>query len=65
MPLDPQKIRRRRQNLKLTVTAAAARAMMAQPHWSRLEAGGRNDPILSTALQIAAALDCSLEKLLR
>jgi predicted transcriptional regulator len=60
MPLDPDKIRRRREALKLTVTEAARRAGMPQPNWSRIEAGEREDPRLSTAEKIAAVLRCGV-----
>lgn len=64
MPLSPEKIRDRREALKLTQAAAAERAGMPQPHWSRIESGERPDPTLSTAERIAAALKCPLPKLL-
>jgi predicted transcriptional regulator len=63
MPLDPDKIRARREALKLTQTQAAQRAGMPQPHWARIESGGRSDPNLSTAERVARALDCSLARL--
>lgn len=64
MPLDPSKIKARRERLKLTQSAAAERAGMPQPHWARIEMGGRTDPQLSTAEAVAKALRCSIVKLL-
>jgi predicted transcriptional regulator len=65
MPLDPQKIRERRERLSLTQSDAAERAGMPQPHWARIESGERNDPALSTAERVAKALRCSIAKLLQ
>jgi len=64
MPLDPSKIRKRREALKLTQAEAAKLAKMPAPHWSRIEGGNRSDPKLSTAEKVAQALQCGLEKLL-
>lgn len=63
MPLDPQKIRHRREALKLTQAEAAERAGMPRPHWSRIESGERTDPNLSTAERVASALKIGLTKL--
>lgn len=64
MPLDPTKIKARRERLGLSQREAAERAGMPQPHWARLEAGNRSDPQLSTAEAVAKALRCSLPRLL-
>jgi predicted transcriptional regulator len=64
MPLDPSKIRERRIKLNRTQADCAARADMPQPHWARIESGGRVDPQLSTAERIAQALDCNLKMIL-
>lgn len=65
MPLDSTKIRKRRERLKLTQGEAADRAKMPQPHWARLESGEREDPALTTAERVAAALRTHLSKILR
>jgi transcriptional regulator with XRE-family HTH domain len=57
------RIRDRREQLGLTQAAAAARASMGQPDWSRLEAGRRADLPLSTLRRLAAALECSVGEL--
>lgn len=64
MPLDPVKIRERREKLKLTQSDCADRAKMPRPHWARIESGERSDPQLSTAERIASALECSLKTIL-
>ena len=64
MPLDPAKIKARRERLKLTQAAAAELGGMAQSHWARIETGERTDPNLSTAEHVAKALRCPLAKLL-
>lgn len=65
MPLNPQKIRERREKLSLTQAQAATRAKMPPPHWSRIESGERNDPVLSTAERIAKSLECELAEILK
>lgn len=65
MPLDPLKIKARRERLKLTQDQAAERAGMPRPHWTRIESGNRDDPTLSTAERVAKALKCSLVRILR
>jgi len=65
MPLDPKKIRHRRVQLGLSQAAAAASAGMPQSHWSRIESGNRNDPKLSTAEQIAYALQCKITMIIK
>jgi len=64
MPLDPAKIKAERERRKLTQAECAERAGMPQPHWARIELGGRPDPQLSTAERVAGALRCPLAKLL-
>lgn len=64
MPLDPSKIKARREALGLSQAQAAERAGMRQPNWARVESGGRTDPELSTALRVAAALRWPLTRLL-
>lgn len=64
MPLNHAKIRRRREALKLTQEQAAAAAGITRPSWSRIEAGNRPDPSLSTAEKIAAALKVKIDQLL-
>lgn len=64
MPLDPDKIRARREALGLSPADAAARASMQRPNWLRIESGTRTDPNLSTAERIAKALKCALSDLL-
>lgn len=63
MPLDPAKIKARREKLKLSQTEAAARAGIALPNWHRTESGERVDPRFSTAEKIADALRCPLDAL--
>lgn len=65
MPLDPQKIRERRERLKLSQTEAATKAGLSQPHWAEIEAGKRQQVQLTTAEAIAGALRCSLIRLLQ
>jgi len=64
MPLDPAKIKARRERIGLSQREAAERAGMPQPHWARLESGGRPDPQLSTAEAVSKALKCALPRLL-
>lgn len=64
MPLDPSKIRTRREKLGLTQQQAAERAGLVQPNWAAIEAGKRLDPSLSTAERVAKALNCKLPHLL-
>ena len=65
MPLEPIKIRQRRRDLRLTQAQAAERASMPRPHWTRIEAGRRNNPRISTAGRVADALECELDELLQ
>jgi transcriptional regulator with XRE-family HTH domain len=64
MPLDPVKLKARREQLKLTQTEVAAAAGMPQSAYARMESGARTDPRLSTAQAVAKALRCPLGKLL-
>lgn len=64
MPLDPAKIRLRRERLGLTQADAAERAGLLRPNWARLEAGDKLDVHLSTAEAVAAALGTTLSRLL-
>lgn len=63
MPLDPTKIKSRRESLELTQAEAAEAAGMPRPHWTRIESGERSDPQLSTAEKVAKALRCNLSKI--
>lgn len=63
--LDPERIKSKREALKLTQREAAERAGLAQPAWARIESGARTDPNLSTAVRLAHALKCKIEQLLR
>jgi len=47
MPIDTNKIRTLRRSRKLTQVAAAARAMLNQSQWSRIESGERYPSLLS------------------
>ena len=64
MPLSPEKIRSRREQLGLSQTDAALLAKMPVQNWNRVESGERSDPRLSSAQRIAFALRCRLESLL-
>jgi transcriptional regulator with XRE-family HTH domain len=64
MPLDPAKLKARREHLGLTQQQVADAAGMPQPGYARIESGRRNDPRLSTAQAIAKALRVPLAKLL-
>lgn len=64
MPLDPAKLKARRERLALTQQAVADAAGMSQPAYARIESGRRCDPKLSTAQAVARALRCPLAKLL-
>lgn len=64
MPLDPTKLRARREALNLSQSDVARLASMAQPNYARIESGRRPDPNLSTAEAIAAALRWPVTKLL-
>lgn len=64
MPLDPQKIKARRERLTLSQVDAATQAGLSQPHWAEIEAGKRPQIQLATAEAIARALRCSLIRLL-
>lgn len=63
MPL-PNKIRKRREALKLTQAEAAERAGIPQPRWAEIESGTNDNPKLTKLKAIAAALKCPLAKLL-
>jgi len=63
MILDPQKVRDRREKLKLTQTKCAELSGMPVPHWNRIEAGGRPDPQLSTLARVAKALRCKITEI--
>ena len=63
MPLNPSKVRARREKLKLTQQQAAKAAGLLRPNWARIESGNHTDPNLSTAQRIAEALKCSLAAL--
>lgn len=65
MPLDPAKIRSRREKLKLTQTDAAARAGILRPSWARVESGSHTNIEFATAEKIAKALDCQLHAIMR
>jgi HTH-type transcriptional regulator / antitoxin HipB len=64
MPLDPTAIRTRAQELGLNGTELAARAGLTAPALSRLLAGGRPDPRLSTVERLAAALETSVSQII-
>jgi transcriptional regulator with XRE-family HTH domain len=64
MPLDPTKIRERREALKLSQREAANRAGMPRPNWARIESGKRLDPKISTVVKIASALNCPLASII-
>lgn len=64
MPLDPQKIRHRREQRKLTQGQAARLAGIARPRWCEYESRGGN-PTIDRAEAIAAALGTKLERLMR
>lgn len=65
MPLDPAKIKARRERLKLSQTDAASRSSLARPSWSDYETGKRDNPSLDIAERIATALQCRLTSLLQ
>lgn len=62
VPVLGRRIRELREQRRLTQTAAAHLAGMAQPAWARLEAG-RVVPTWPTVLRVAAALDVGLDEL--
>jgi DNA-binding XRE family transcriptional regulator len=64
MPLDPTKLKARRERLGLTQEQAAQAAGMVREAYARIESGARTDPRLSTAQAVAKALRCPLAKLL-
>lgn len=64
MPLDPQKIRHRREKLKLTQGQLAQAAGMSRPRIVELEGGRSDDTRISTIDRIAAALKCRAADLL-
>ena len=64
MPLDPSKIKSRREALKLSQAEAADRAGITQPQWARLESGRNADARISTIEAVARALRCALARLL-
>lgn len=63
MLLDHQKIRGRREKLRLTQTKCAELSGMPVPHWNRIEAGGRPDPQLSTLARVAKVLRCKITEI--
>lgn len=64
MPLDPHKIEAVMLAKSVTRAELSRRTGIAPPHITRLLSGKRNDPAVSTAEKIAAALKCPLAKLL-
>jgi transcriptional regulator with XRE-family HTH domain len=61
--MDGQKLKHRRKILGLTQAEVAERAGMLQQAYARIETGGRNDPVMSTAESIADALETTLDSL--
>lgn len=70
MPLDPAKLKSRRERLNLTQQEVADAAGLQRSFYARLESGIRpdtgkpNDPALSIAESVAKALRCPLAKLM-
>ncbi len=64
MPLNPTKIKARREALGLSQAQAAERAGMSASYYADLERGRYSDPRLVTLEQIAKALRCRLPALL-
>lgn len=65
MPLDPKKLKARREELGLSQSEAAKKSGISQQHYSLAESGARTDPKLSTSEAIARGLGCNLTELLR
>ncbi len=61
MPLDPHKLRSRRQSLDWSQAAMARRLGIQPPHYCRLEAGRIANPRLATMERLAAVLACRLD----
>lgn len=64
MPLNPMKIKARREKLKLTQLQAADACGMARPNWARLEMDPAPDVRVSTVEDLARVLRCSVAHLL-
>lgn len=59
--VDPARLLRWRESLRLDQATVAERAGITQQLYSLIETGRRTDPRLSTAMAIAAALGCRIE----
>ena len=65
MPLDPAKIRSRREKLGLTQPQAARLAgLTTWQHWQKLELGRTPNPRADTLAAVARVLGCRAEDLL-
>lgn len=64
MPLDPSKIRARRESLGLSQSQAAERAGMSASYYADLERGRWDAPKLDTVERLARALRTPIAKLL-
>jgi len=63
MPLDPEKIQAALDAKKLTRADLSRLTGMAPPHVTRILSGKRNNPSLSTAEKIAAALKLTITEI--
>ncbi len=64
MPLNPQKIITLMEAKQITRAELARRTGIKAPHITRLLSGERSDPTLSTVERVAAALRCSISRLI-
>ena len=64
MPMDPERLKARRTELKMTQQQVADEAGMLQQEYSRLESGGRDNPGVNTLEDVARALRCKVDDLL-
>jgi transcriptional regulator with XRE-family HTH domain len=65
MPVDPKKIKRRREALGLSQTEAAQRARFSLQRWNNIEAGRRLAIDPDALLAVARALKCRMEDLIK
>lgn len=64
MPLDPEKIKSRREHLTYSQGEMARRAGMSVQQWNALETGKKEDPRVATVETVAKALRCKIDDLM-
>jgi transcriptional regulator with XRE-family HTH domain len=65
MPMDPDRLIARRNELDMTQQQVANAAGMKQQEYARLESGGRLNPRIETLESVAGALRCRIDDLLK